>query len=279
MTRAVDKDGWEYASSFNSEFHAGGKRFDFVRRRRWYIERVKDPKFKGEVAEAQDHGDGWLYAIDFGRGFKPTNATVDVVRRRRWHRELIVAKGSDKTLADLPGDFPAAGTFFAFKGSCKYQFRAHMYQGRDLPAEDSNAFSDAFAFVSFAGVTQKTIVIEKSVSPMWDQTLTFDVTLYGNTDDPKALFEEVKPRVVVELYDKDAIGDDDFLGRFSATPIFRSTTQPMPGVLSWYESKRLDDNCGEILCSFEVIPYKDSSKFPIPKPGISFTQDVHSFKI
>jgi len=47
MTRAVDKDGWEYATSFISDFHAGAKRFDFVRRRRWFIERERDPEYDG----------------------------------------------------------------------------------------------------------------------------------------------------------------------------------------------------------------------------------------
>jgi len=46
MTRAVDKDGWEYAGAFSSEFHANPKKFDFVRRKRWFIERVKDPEYK-----------------------------------------------------------------------------------------------------------------------------------------------------------------------------------------------------------------------------------------
>jgi len=222
------------------------------------------------VVEATDHGDGWLYSMDFGSRFKPTNSTMDTVRRRRWHRELIIDRNSDKgrekTLSDLPAEFPAAGTFFAFKSSCKYQLRAHIYQGRDLPAEDSNAFSDPFAFVSFAGVTRKTYVIEKSVSPMWDQTLVFEITLYGNSDDPRSLFEEVKPRVVVELYDKDLIGEDDYLGRFTAEAVFRSVATPVSSVLAWYQSKRLDDDCGEILASFEVLPLVEASKFPLPKP-------------
>jgi len=60
--------------------------------------------------------------------------------------------------------------------------------------------------VNFVGGCHRTIIVAKSVSPMWDQTLVFEVTLFGNTDDPKVLWKEINPRVVVELYDKDMIG-------------------------------------------------------------------------
>jgi len=37
------------------------------------------------------------------------------------------------------------------------------------------------------------------------------------------------------------LGDDDFMGRFTAYPVFRNSANPMPAVLSWHSSKRIDE--------------------------------------
>ncbi len=132
MNRAVDKDGWEYAVAFNGDFHPSSRPVDFVRRRRWFIERVKDPKAPPEIFTegAQDNGEGWLYSTDFFGGFHLERSPIDSVRRRRWHRELIPRDPESKiSLAEIPMDCNAAGTFVAFKSSFKYEFRAHLYQG------------------------------------------------------------------------------------------------------------------------------------------------------
>ena len=77
------------------------------------------------------------------------------------------------------------------------------------------------------------------------------------------MFRELNPRVVVEIYDKDLIGiiiffkfsdfvmiidflkkgDDDFLGRFTAFPTYRSRGVSKPGVLEWFSVQRLNEVC------------------------------------
>ncbi len=79
------------------------------------------------------------------------------------------------------------------------------------------------------------------------------------------LFGELKTRVVVELYDKDLIGDDDFLGRFTADVQYRSSQSPHPPILKWHNSMRGEDNAGEVLATFELIPIQEKNLFPLPE--------------
>lgn len=62
--------------------------------------------------------------------------------------------------------------------------------------------TDPYAVVSFGTQSQLTECIEKTLSPMWDQTLIFDeITLYG----PPELIQQNPPECVVEVFDKDMI--------------------------------------------------------------------------
>jgi len=89
-----------------------------------------------------------------------------------------------------------------------------------------------------------------------------EVILYGNTSDPQKLFEEIRPRVVVELYDKDIIGQD-FLGRVTAEPTFLK--EPNQGELKWYQSQRLREDSGEVLAAFEIFPFESAPDVLHPK--------------
>lgn len=56
--------------------------------------------------------------------------------------------------------------------------------------------------VSFGTQSQITETIDKTLSPMWDQTLIFDeLVLYG----PPELIQQNPPECVVEIFDKDFI--------------------------------------------------------------------------
>lgn len=63
-------------------------------------------------------------------------------------------------------------------------------------------FLDPYAVVGFGTQSQLTRVLDKTLSPMWDQTLIFDeITLYG----PAELVAQNPPEVVIEVFDKDLI--------------------------------------------------------------------------
>lgn len=61
---------------------------------------------------------------------------------------------------------------------------------------------DPYCYVSFTREAQKSIILEQTIMPTWDQTLIFDdIELYG---DPKVV-QAIPPDVCIELFDKDLI--------------------------------------------------------------------------
>eukprot|EP00658_Telonema_sp_P-2_P049896 TRINITY_DN3797_c0_g1_i2.p1 TRINITY_DN3797_c0_g1~~TRINITY_DN3797_c0_g1_i2.p1 ORF type:complete len:847 (-),score=240.58 TRINITY_DN3797_c0_g1_i2:167-2707(-) len=90
--------------------------------------------------------------------------------------------------------------------SADFLLRAHIYQGKDLPAADEEGTSDAFCVVRMAGQKDQTRTIFETCFPRWYQTIELDVSLPTNT--------ELLPNVNVLLYDEDTFGAD-YLGRFA----------------------------------------------------------------
>nr|XP_022342080.1 myoferlin-like isoform X4 [Crassostrea virginica] len=277
LSRAVDEDGWEYCV----EATMGGygpveKRYHLCRRRRWVrtrklVEDAKQKKHKllkeKQIAEAAE---GWEYAPLFNLKFHATERTMDMVRRRRWHRKMVCEKkGADCFFVmkfededdkeDFNAAYAAPRMFLTFKKPFKYQMRAYIYQARDLLAGDETGLSDPYARISFltqSSVTEKKL---KSLCPTWDQTLIFEeLEIYG---DPRAI-EENPPEVMVELFDFDKFGSNEFLGRTKAVPMVKldPSDARMP-VLQWYPITRGQEGGGELLAAFELflVPDKNAS--------------------
>ena len=56
--------------------------------------------------------------------------------------------------------------------------------------------------VSFEQYSQKTLVKEQTLTPVWNETCLFEnVEIFGNKD----VLKESPPLVVIELYDEDSI--------------------------------------------------------------------------
>ena len=90
-----------------------------------------------------------------------------------------------------------------------YQVQAHIYQARNLLGMDETGLSDPYCYICFASVTGKTEKKEKDLNPKFDQLIIFDkVILYGTVDSVK----ENPPAVVLEIFDHDDVGQNDFLG-------------------------------------------------------------------
>ncbi|RWS24122.1 Otoferlin-like protein, partial [Leptotrombidium deliense] len=90
----------------------------------------------------------------------------------------------------------------------KFSLRVHLYQARSLIASDDSGLSDPYAKVYFIRQCLQTQVINETLSPIWDEMLVFDDTyVYGNKEDLMITI----PSVVVEIYDQDKRGTDDFL--------------------------------------------------------------------
>jgi hypothetical protein len=171
-----------------------------------------------------------------------------------------------------------------------YKLRCHIYQGRNLPAADSNGLSDPYLRISCAGSwaekdaesqladtdgvnadrVHRTKIKYKTVNPMWYETLEFK-NLTNMPSPPKkgALqpgeVQEIWPNLTVHLIDYDDDGKNDFLGRVVvpldevARDMYHQTNPRWRKIFI----ADADDSQGELLCAFQLIPYEISSSFRI----------------
>ena len=94
-----------------------------------------------------------------------------------------------------------------------FHVRVHIFQGRGLPAADSNGLLDPYLKVKFGVLAngdkpKETARRQKTCNPQWYQTIEFASTI------PKRL--EFAPQVSMQLFDEDkGIGEkDDYCGSF-----------------------------------------------------------------
>ncbi|GAB1290996.1 Dysferlin [Apodemus speciosus] len=138
----------------------------------------------------------------------------------------------------------------------RYHLRCYLYQARDLPAMDKDSFSDPYAIVSFLHQSQKTVVERNTLNPTWDQTLIFyEIEIFG---EPASVAEH-PPCIVVELYDHDTYGADEFMGRCICQP----SLERMPR-LAWFPLTRGSQPAGELLAAFELIQREKPAIHHIP---------------
>lgn len=82
----------------------------------------------------------------------------------------------------------------------------------------------------------------------------------GTREQNEAMF----PGVVLEMFDKDSIGSDDFLGRAKSKAILRTLQKPAVPVLEWVPLRRSLGDAGEVLAAFELVHMMDIDDFPLP---------------
>ncbi|XP_066536467.1 dysferlin isoform X2 [Hoplias malabaricus] len=273
LKRAVDDQGWEYGITIPPDrrpksWVPAEKMYHTNRRRRWIRLRRRDLQ-KMEALKKQRPDDsereGWEYASLFGWKFHLKQRKSDSFRRRRWRcrmeplektgpAAIFALECSLGTLTDDRNDDKSVTTTFGvnrptiscfFDSGTRYHLRCYLYQARDLLAMDKDSFSDPYAIVSFLHQSQKTVTIRNTLNPTWDQTLIFyEVEVFG---DPKVT-EKNPPNVVVEFYDQDTYGADEFMGRCMCQPSM--VTSPR---LAWYPILKNGKAAGELLAAFELI--------------------------
>ncbi|XP_015245923.1 PREDICTED: dysferlin isoform X3 [Cyprinodon variegatus] len=272
LNRAVDDQGWEYGITIPPDrrpksWVPAEKMYHTNRRRRWIRMRRRDQQ-KMEALRKQRPDDtdreGWEYASLFGWNFHLKPRKTDSFRRRRWRCRMeplektgpaaifalecslssIEDKHDDKSVTTTFGvNRPTISCFFD-RGT-RYHLRCYMYQARDLLAMDKDSFSDPYAIVSFLHQSQRTVTVRNTLNPTWDQTLIFyEVEIFG---DPEATIAN-PPEIVVELYDEDSYGADEFMGRCVCQP----SLTPSPR-LAWFPIRRGSSSAGELLAAFELI--------------------------
>lgn len=298
INRAVDEKGWEYGITIPPDnkpksWVAAEKMYHTHRRRRLVRKRKKDPNITSASRKAmfsQEEIEGWEYAALIGWKFHLKARSSDTFRRRRWRRKMAPAEsigasaifklegtlGTDTSTEEEEkkssekGKESATNIFGAntpivsctFDRVFSYHLRCYLYQARTLTPMDKDSFSDPYAHVSFLHRSKTTETIHCTLNPTWDQTLIFnEVEIYG---DPLAVAQN-PPNVVIEIFDSDQVGKDEFLGRSICSPLVKLN----PGIdltpkLLWYPVMNAEKHCGDILVAAELILRdKDGSNLPI----------------
>uniref|UniRef100_A0A8C0H2K5 C2 domain-containing protein n=1 Tax=Chelonoidis abingdonii TaxID=106734 RepID=A0A8C0H2K5_CHEAB len=270
VNRAVDESGWEYGigippTGTPQSWNAAEKTYHTHRRRRWLRRRCRDLNAQNQEQEIASflqllaEEDTWEYASFFGWKFHLQPRPHDTYRRRCWRRKLVPVQPARVAPIFLLEGSLVRGQ--AAKGHCPcyYQLRCYIYQARDLTP-------NPYAHVSFLHRSQRTQTLTATLSPSWDQTLIFDhILIYG---DPQATRQD-PPLVVLELFGRDIIDKDDFLGRSMCSPLvcLDLGSRHLPR-LQWYPITKQQKEAGELLAAFELLlDPKDGAPGRLPAPS------------
>uniref|UniRef100_A0A8C0X510 C2 domain-containing protein n=1 Tax=Castor canadensis TaxID=51338 RepID=A0A8C0X510_CASCN len=299
LNRAVDEQGWEYSITIPPDrkprhWVPAEKMYYTHRRRRWVRLRRRDLSQMEALKrhrQAEAEGEGWEYASLFGWKFHLEYRKTDAFRRRRWRRRMeplektgpaavfalegalggVMDDRSEDSMSVSTLSFgvnrPTISCIFDYGN--RYHLRCYMYQARDLPAMDKDSFSDPYAIVSFLHQSQKTVVVKNTLNPTWDQTLIFyEIEIFG---EPVSIAEQ-PPSIVVEIYDHDTYGADEFMGRCICQP----SLERMPR-LAWFPLMRSSQPAGELLASFELIQREKPAIHHIPGFEVIFLSRLSLF--
>ncbi|VCX30659.1 unnamed protein product [Gulo gulo] len=298
INRAVDEKGWEYGITIPPDnkpksWVAAEKMYHTHRRRRLVRKRKKDltqsASSTARAMEEYEDREGWEYASLIGWKFHWKQRSSDTFRRRRWRRKMApsethgaaaIFKLEGALGADMTEDgdeksvdkqkYSATTVFGANTPivSCNfdrvyiYHLRCYIYQARNLMALDKDSFSDPYAHVSFLHRSKTTEIIHSTLNPTWDQTIIFDeIEIYG---EPQTVLQN-PPKVIIELFDNDQVGKDEFLGRSMCSPLVKlNSERDVTPKLLWHPVMNGDKACGDVLVTAELIlRQKDGSNLPI----------------
>lgn len=116
------------------------------------------------------------------------------------------------------------------KDADKISLRCQVIEARDLAPRDISGTSDPFARVIFNNHSAETSIIKKTRFPHWGETLELEL-------DPQEMSEE--GNIVVEVWDWDMVGKNDFLGKVE---IPFSCLHKTPLLEGWFRLLPLGNN-------------------------------------
>nr|XP_046260385.1 fer-1-like protein 6 isoform X2 [Scatophagus argus] len=144
----------------------------------------------------------------------------------------------------------------------QFQLRCHMYQARGLIAADNTGLSDPFARVTFLSHSQTTNVISQTLSPTWNQCLLMSRLLLSG--DLQHIQQE-PPRILIEVYDDDALGKPEYLGATVAEPEVRLSSDPYtPPTLQYSPLHCGNQAGGDLLAAFELLQIPETGEQSLP---------------
>lgn len=240
MEELKDQEGWEYASLIGWKFHWKQRSSDTFRRRRW----------RRKMAPSETHGAAAIFKLEGALGADTTEDGEDPDKEKQKHSATTVF-GANTPIVSCD-----------FDRLYMYHLRCYIYQARNLMALDKDSFSDPYAHVSFLHRSKTTEIIHSTLNPTWDQTIIFDeIEIYG---EPQTVLQN-PPKVIIEIFDNDQVGKDEFLGRSTCSPLVKLNSEvDITPKLLWYPVMNGDKACGDVLVTAELIlRHKDGSNLPI----------------
>eukprot|EP00079_Xenopus_tropicalis_P023312 XP_012815625.1 PREDICTED: LOW QUALITY PROTEIN: myoferlin-like [Xenopus tropicalis] len=275
VNRAVDENGWEYgkASSPNNQpqHWVSSEKTYHTHRRRRLVRRRSKVSTPIEEVELPEKENGWEYAGVSGWRFHMKKCSADTFRRRHWKRNLVSCSQQDaSSIFNLEGNLVHGNALSdatnekrdyyrehvpfvscTFDRVYTYHLRCYLYQARGLTPMDRDSFSDPYAHISILYQSKRTEIMNSTLSPMWDQTLVFsDIEICGEPSE----IEQNPPSIVIEIYDSDQRGEDDFLGRSLFFPMVKldPNMNSIPK-LFWCPVTKGKRHCGDILVAAELF--------------------------
>ncbi|CAM4715675.1 unnamed protein product [Caretta caretta] len=246
--KPAEEDTWEYASFFGWKFRLQPRPHDTYRRRCW----------RRKLVPAQPTRVAPIFLLEGSLGVELEDqekgeGEEEEKEKQKEQEKKLLEEGEREKRSPAQNILQLNTPLITcvFQKPNYYQLCCYIYQARDLTPSAGKSSSDPYAHVSFLHMSQRTQTLAATLSPSWDQTLIFDhVLIYG---DPQATQQD-PPLVVLELFDRDIIDKDDFLGRSMCSPLvcLDLGSRHLPH-LQWYPITRQQKEAGELLAAFELL--------------------------
>ena len=208
--------------------------------------------------------------LGHGQGGWAIQAKIEI---RFW---LGLLKHKSDYLKDAPSGFEtdedALSTlttppqFLRYTEKQKFVVRAHLYQARSLIGSDESGLSDAFLRCVVTHQPKDTSVVWETRSPTWDVTMKYtDIELWGDVTE----FAVNPPLIILEVFDQDPGGDEEFIGRALAKPVVKLAEEKyerpfFPPILQWFPIYRGEMRAGDVLAAFEMLQIDDDLFTELP---------------
>ena len=98
--------------------------------------------------------------------------------------------------------------FFLILEECHtFQLRAYIYRAKDLFRGDNSGLSDPYAVVTFGNHSEASVVIKKSLNPVWNETILIsDVRLCGDLTEGGFISKQQNIKgVTIQIWDADSM--------------------------------------------------------------------------
>ncbi|CAF0876645.1 unnamed protein product [Brachionus calyciflorus] len=186
---------------------------------------------------------------------KPITENIARIRVYLW---LGLEEETDFIFENLPLGYGLHEKFFNninlptqvfYNEKLSFELVAHIYQGRDLLGLDSTGLSDPYVKLTLGNQSVYSHVITQTNNPKWNTSLLIpEINLYS----PYESIAQNPPEIILEIYDKDLVGEHELMGKCPIKPVVQ-TKRNNPPMLKWYKVFHGSEHAGDILASFELI--------------------------